>query len=406
MASICLTDHQRRTEFFHETILINLTYWLEWLAEAKDTDPAILNHERNSIIRAISYALNYGEPAWPLTYQLITTFSPYNERGGQWEIWGKVITQAIPLAEQVGDTSALADLSSLLARLLFWQSQFQESTIYYRQAINAARQIQNRGIEARACSNLGYFYIEYGYWHRAEVLCCHALNLFKQLDNQHGQAHTENHLGILYIWQSQWRKAEHHFNQACHIWQKMADNNGLMYGLTNLGLLFVKTNQPEKALFCLREALHWAQATGETYRIGNIYLNMGLAYKLQGNFKEAEIATHQAEAIFQQHANLSGLTHAQENLGIIYEAQQSWSQAISHLERALTGWRTLNKKQDEIQILVHLAKCELRRGDQRQATIWVNESQQLFNQFPHLRRKYHLPEQLEYVSRNLLEMAL
>ncbi|MCB0170846.1 MAG: tetratricopeptide repeat protein [Anaerolineae bacterium] len=403
MAVICLTDQQRRTDFFHETILINLTYWLDWLTEAKETEHFPSDYERNAIIRAISYGLDLGQPAWPSTYQLITTFSPYIERAGHWEIWGKVAGQAHTIAGKATDTSAVANLSILLARLSSWQNRFKESTTYYRQAISSARQIENRFTEARACSNLGYLYTEYGCWYRAEVLCCHALDLFKQIDNHHGQAHTENHLGILYIWQSQWRKAEHHLERACALWRAMADNNGLMYGLTNLGLLFVKTSQPEKALSYLKEALHWAKSTGETYRLGNIYLNIGLAHNLQRNFKEAVIATRQAEAIFQAHANLSGLMHAQENVGIIYQTQQDWEQAITYLNRALAGWRELNKKQDEIQTIVHLAKCELSRGDQHQAAVWMKAGQQLFNQYPQSHRYYQLPDQLEKLNRTLRE---
>lgn len=403
MASVCLTDPQRRTEFFHETILVNLTYWLDWLDKVKDSDLLPSNYERNAVIRAVSYALNLGERAWPLTYPLITTFSPYIERAGHWEIWGKVITQALNVADKVSDRPAIANLSILLARLLFWQNRVKESITAYRQAVNFARRIKNSVIEARACSNLGYLYTEYGYWHRAEVLCWHALGLFNQLDHPHGQAHTENHLGILYIWQCQWVKAEHHLEQACAIWQAMADLNGLMYGLTNLGLLFTKINQPEKALFHLEQALHWARATGETYRIGNIYLNMGLAHNLRGHFKEAETVTRQAETIFQKHANLAGLMHAYENLGIIYQAQQDWPQAMVHLKQALAGWRELNKKQDEIQTIVHLAKCELSRGDQHQATIWMNTGRQIFNQYPQAHQYYQLPEQLKTLSRSLTE---
>ncbi|MCB0213077.1 MAG: tetratricopeptide repeat protein [Anaerolineae bacterium] len=403
MASICLTDQHRRTEFFHETILINLSYWLNWLDDVKDADFIASSHERNGIIRAISYALNLGEKAWPLACQLITTFSPYIERSGHWEIWSKVVTQAIAVADSVGDISGIADLSPLLARLLFWQSRFHEAVVYCRRAVTSARHIKSSFIEARTYSNLGYFYTEQGNWLRAEVLCCHALNLFDQLDHHHGQAHTKNHLGILYIWRSQWSKAEHHLKQACDIWQAMGDNNGLMYGLTNLGLLFVKTKQSEKALFYLKEALSLAEATGETYRIGNIYLNIGLAYYLQSNFQEAETITRQAEKIFQQLANQPGRMHALENLGIIYQAQQDWPQAITHLERALAGWRTLNKRQDEIQTIVHLATCELNKGNQDQAVLWINKSKQLCHQYPQYRQYYQLPDQLEDISRRLFK---
>jgi tetratricopeptide (TPR) repeat protein len=403
MGVVSLVDNRRRTRFFRKIVLCNLEYWLAWLDEVKERDIEDLDSERSNIVKAILFALDLGKLAWPLTQQLLTTFSSYMERRGQWETWSKILSRAIELAAKMEDTAGIATLSALLARVLFWQSRFRESTTSYRIAIKAARQIGNRFVEAQAYSNLGYYYVEHGFWYRAEVLCCRALSLFEQIDSDHGRAHTENHLGILYIWQGSWAKAQSHLKRACAIWQQMDDNNGLMYGLTNLGLLFVETNQPEEALFYLKKALHWAQATGETYQIGNIYINIGLAYNLQDNFEAAETFSREAEAIFQQHSNLLGRTHAMENLGIIYQAQQDWPQTIIYLERALAGWRTLNKKQGILQTIVRLAKCELAGGNRPQANIWINEGKQLLNQYPQSRRYYELSEQLEMISRNLLE---
>ena len=237
MAVVSLIDNQSRTKFFHETVVRNLEFWLDWLDEVKDADIEVLFYERNNIVRAIIFALELGAPAWLLTRQLVTTFSPYMERRGQWDTWSRILRQSVHNADKLEDMPGIATLSTLLARLLFWQNRFRESTSYYRRAIKRARQIADPFIEARACSNLGYYYTEHGCWDRAKVLCCYALALFEQINSDHGRAHTENHLGILYTWQQEWAKAQLHLERACAIWQKMGDDFGLMNGYNNLGRL-------------------------------------------------------------------------------------------------------------------------------------------------------------------------
>ena len=92
MGGMTLTDTQSRTEFFQQTILDNLRYWLKWI-EPRVADNTALDQERHSILRAISFAFGFDE-AQLLGYRLIIDYSPYMERRGYWEIWNRVLTQA------------------------------------------------------------------------------------------------------------------------------------------------------------------------------------------------------------------------------------------------------------------------------------------------------------------------
>lgn len=374
MAIVSLADNQRRTQFFRKTVLLNLNYWL---AEIKEADIATLNNERDNIIKAILLALHLREEAWPVICQLITTFSPYMERGGYWEVWNNVLHQALKLAATVGDEGAQINLSVLLARLLFLQSHFKEARRYYRQTIRLARRAGDAFNEARACTNLGFHFAENGFWQRAEVLCCHALKIFEQIDNDHGRAHTENHLGYLYTCWRRWPEAEAYLKRACMIWQRMGDKHGLMRGYTNLGLLYIDTNRPEKALPNLKKALEYAHLTGEALTMGIIYVDIGLAYRLKKEYVEAETSLWKAETIFRQQANAFGLAKVADNLGLLYLDQRRWQATELHLKAALAAWRNLNSKFNEIQVITHLAEYELIRGNRPQTCLWLDEAEQL-----------------------------
>jgi len=338
MDAVSLTDTLSRDKLFRHLVTKNVSYWHTW-ANNHLVDVLDVDRERDNIIRAISFALDLEETAWSTVRPLIELFSPYVERRGIWENWSDLLSRAIIVARQLGDLEGAANLLGILARLLYRQSRFRESVAAYRQAIHLSRQIQYRFGEARACTNLGYFYVESGYWYRAEVLCCYALEIFKQINNDHGQAHTENHLGILYTRLGLWEKAQQHLDQACHVWQTMGDDHGLMSGLVNLSLLYLDQERPDEALLSSKKALRQATLTGEELQVGIIHMNIGFAYKLKGDLTQAEQYSRQAEKIFRHFSTSQWLTNVLENLGVICFEQQRWDEAILHLEATLAARR-------------------------------------------------------------------
>lgn len=401
MAIVSLTNTQTRNHFFQQTILANLHYWQGWLAD-KIGDTTALDRERNGLIRAISFALDLDE-AWGATYELIDIIAPYMERRGYWDTWNWVLSRAIGVAQKKDDVTQLATLYHLLARLLGRQSRFRESVAYYRRAIQLSRQIGDRFAEGRACTNLGFFYIEQGNWYRAEVLCCHALDIFERIDNNHGRAHTENHLGILYTRQRQWEKARQHLERACTIWQSMGDGHGLMYGFMNLGLLYNEMEQPNEALSYSEKALYQAKLTGEELEIGNIYNNMGIAYRLRGEPAKAEAYARRAEAIFRRFSNVLGLAQVRTNLGLTDLDQEKWEEANLHLEAALKTWRNLENKYGEIRAMCYLIEYELARGNRSGAAKRLSKVEQLIGQDEGDVRHHHLHSRLTEYRRSLTE---
>jgi tetratricopeptide (TPR) repeat protein len=378
MAVISLTDTQSCTNFFQRRVLINLQYWRDYLA-ANTADVSALDREQSGIIRAISFALDLDE-AWSAVYKLIITFSPYMERRGYWETWNWVLSRAIEAARWAEDTAAEANLSALLARLLQRQSRFKETIARHRHAIRLSRQIGDRFNEARACTNLGYLYIEQGYWHRAEVLCRYALTIFEQIGSDHGRAHTENHLGILYTHQRLWDKARLHLECACALWQSMGDDHGLVLGFINLGLLYNEMECPAKALLYLGKALQQARLTGEEALIGTIYLNMGHAYKLNGEPAQTETYARQAEAIFRRFSNSLYLPLAWINLGEACLDQGRWQEARLHLEAALEACRQSHNKYGEINALMGMVEYNLAVGNHQEVSEQLPELEQLVQQ--------------------------
>lgn len=403
MANLDLIAASDRSDFFRQTILTNLGYWHTWL-EAHQSDLSTLDRERNAIVKAISFALKIEDNSWPSIFALITTLSPLMERRGHWDMWYWVLTRSIEAAQRMKDAAAEVTLLALLARLLAQQSRFQESTRHYRQVIRLARRIGDEFHEARACTNLGYYYIERGFWQRAEVLCCHALVLFEQLDSDHGRAHTENHLGILHIRQHRWEQAEYHLERACEIWQMMGDEHGLMRGYLNLGGLYNDAGKPNQALSALEKALQQALQSGENIVIGRVYLNQGKAYRLLGDLTQAKDSLRKAETIFQQYVNLIEQARVWNELGLAYFQQGEWTQSVFYLEKSLAVWRSINIQFGEIEVLLDLGECELARGDYSAALRHWQEVERLIGPTAVQGIYRHLQPRLDNYWRSLVSL--
>ncbi len=399
MAVVPLTDSQSCANFFQRRVLVNLQYWRDSPA-IKTTDVAVLDQERTGLVRAITFALEIDE-AWPLVRELITALSVYMERRGYWETWGQVLKQAVETARRVEDGAGAVSLSLLLARLLQRESQLKQAIARYRQTIRLARQIGDEYNEARACSNLGYLYVDRGYWYRAEVLCCHALSIFERINSDHGCAHTENHLGYLCIRQYRWRLARQHLERACKIWQSMGDDHGLMRGFINLSLLYLDMERPDEVLTYSKKALQQAKLTGEEAEIGTIYMNMGDAYRLSGESAKAEAYAWQAEVIFRRFSDSVGLAWVQYNLGLACLDQKKWQEAKLHLEAALQAWRRMANKYWEIITLTGMVEYELAKDDRAQAARQLSEVERLINQYDQNRQDPHWQSLLLKYRRSL-----
>lgn len=377
--------------FFEQAILNNLRYWNQ--QSINDLDIVSLDRERDNLIRAISFGLKMNQ-AWELVYPLIIDFTPYLERKGYWDTLHKMLTLAINKAKELNDLETNVVLLGLLARLLQRQSKIKETIATYRRTVRLARKIGKRYEEARACSNLGFVYLEQGYFYRSKVLSCYALKIFEVLNYSHGLAHTHSHLGVLYFQQGIWKRAKFHLGRAFDIWCSMEDRHGLMRGLINLGLFYLKTDKSDKALLYLKEAVNQAKLSGEEVEIATIYFNISVVNRLNGNLEEAERYIQKAEKTYKKFSNSVGLAYVWNDLGMIYVQKKDWQNAKSYLEASLEMWRKLQNEGKEIEVLLDMIEYELAQDNKQQACKQLEHINDLINQynvqkkFPNLMKRF------------------
>lgn len=341
-----------------------LTYINQSLAESLATvhavDTKLPDEERVQACHVLDFGLRATE-SWPNASALMVALASYMERSGQWESWQQFLERAIATAQRLGDTDHEITLTALLARLYQRRGEAPAMVRTYRRVIRLARRNGNRYELARACSNLGYYFVYAGCWWRSERLSCYALMLFETLDSNHGRAHTNNHLGVLYLRMHQWTKAEQHLKHACTLWQTMGDHHSLMRGFENLGVFYYETNQGQHALSYFNKALQQVELTGEQKEIAGILLNIGLVHSLHNELHKAENKIREAESMFERDANFLGLCEARGSLGHLYYKQARWLEAEHYLQIALDGHRSLGNVYGELRVLLYWVEYLLTR---------------------------------------------
>lgn len=379
MASVCLTDTEACVNFFQQRILRAVAYWQNHDA-VNSLEIAYLDRERDAILKAIALGLQFA-PAWPLVRALIIAMTSYMERRGHWDAWHQVLLRAIAVSRRQGDTDHEVTLTALLARLCQRQSRPDDVVRYYRRVIRLARHSNNQFELARACSNLGFLYIDRGYWWRSEVLSLHALAIFEELQSDHGLAHTHNHLGLLYTKQQRWDVAQQNLVAACSLWQANEDIHSLVYGLENLGLLYYDMKRPTDAIDYLEQALNFITITGEEAERANVLNILGIVHIQEGNLYKAEELLNQAEDIFRKYSNSLGLAHVWLNLGVIATRRHEQRDAKFRLNGSLSMYKTLQNHDGIARVMLALIEYEIAREDRKQAVSRINDLENYIVQY-------------------------
>lgn len=345
-----------------------LTYINQSLAESLATVRAVEtklpDEERVQACHVLDFGLRATE-SWPNASALMVALASYMERSGQWESWQQFLERAIATAKRLGDTDHEITLTALLARLYQRLGDAPVMVRAYRRVIRLARRYGNRYELARACSNLGFHFIEQGYLWRAEQLNYYALTTFTELQSNHGRAHTHNHLGILLTRQYEWAKAEEHLLAACTIWQKSQDQYGLMRGHGNLGFLYNETARYAEGIYHSTLALELAESLGEEPLISDFAGNLSFSQLKLGNVAAAQALADRTEAIFTQFADQRGLAHTAHTRGLIALHEKNYVQAQAHIDYALSAltepYQIIQVKFTKIKLEIHLQNYQVAR---------------------------------------------
>jgi tetratricopeptide (TPR) repeat protein/transcriptional regulator with XRE-family HTH domain len=253
--------------------------------------------ERQVLLAALALAAGSGldTDAWQLSWAL----APFRRIRGHWQEGAATQCTALAAATRLGDATAQAVSSRLLAL---------------------------------ACTKLGDHDKARGHY-------ASSLTLYRRLGNRLGEAKVHQSLGWLAEDQGRYADALGHAEQALRLYQAIGDKANEAGMLNNVGWCHGLLGDYQQAHTFCRQALTLNAEAGYRWLEGYIWDSLGYAEHHLGNLAEAATCYRRALSLHRvvghRHYEATTLTHLGDTrhaMGELAQAREVWQQALAILE--------------------------------------------------------------------------
>lgn len=197
------------------------------------------------------------------------------------------------LAALAGQETAEAAQLFLIAGLIHTrQGNREKGWEFCQNALAIAQQLNELTALARANTLLGHILRSRGEGQTAIQHFQQALELYQQAGDINGQATALNQMAVTYL-TSDWQQAEQYFRQVRTMYDQIGDIYHRVFAENNLAEILLKRGELAEAIEVYQTALtSMEQIGGSAYVLGALHNNLGAAFVRQG---EAETARHYLE---------------------------------------------------------------------------------------------------------------
>ncbi len=154
-------------------------------------------------------------------------------------------------------------------------------------AIELARQMHNRKLEAYALISAGEDHHFLGNYAEAVKMQFEAMQIFRQLDNLAGQAETLGYIGVLYNELAEYRQALNYLIPGDSLCQRMPGKYRGCFLLANIGDAYDSLHMPDSALYYTRQAYYKFTETDRPHLKSYVLEHMGSVYAQFGKYDSA-----------------------------------------------------------------------------------------------------------------------
>jgi predicted ATPase len=188
-------------------------------------------------------------------------------------------------------------------------------------------------VKAKALTRMGWMLNKVGYSTRGIESLKEAVALWRQLDDQAGLALALSNLGgVMVSFDSS--QAITVLEEALKIRKGLSNQPGVYATMMNLGIALVKQGKEDRAIDLFVESLLRAREVNDDYSKGVTLINLGDAYINKGNLEEAEACFNEAEGIYENLGDRSGLADVKRGRGRIALQRGESTRALELLSEA------------------------------------------------------------------------
>ncbi|MBI5726799.1 MAG: tetratricopeptide repeat protein, partial [Ignavibacteriales bacterium] len=201
-------------------------------------------------------------------------------------------------------------------------------------ALEIARKIANKALEARTLNLLGVVNRSYGNNNKSLFYLNEALRIALESNNQTEIAYSENNIGGSYRMKAYFTLAFQHVATALRIFESLNDSAGLSYSLINVGFIYQGQRNSVKALEYFQQTYDIREKLKDS---AGMLIALGEIARTQNDLGEYQKALHNFNFIAEQserNQDPSLRIRADFGLGEVYIAQKDFVKASKYLLNA------------------------------------------------------------------------
>ena len=239
------------------------------------------------------------------------------------------------IANQVGDTSALAHAGVRISSLHAAQGEFVQALQYDRQALVRMTILNDVQGMAIAYNALGEDYLGLGLYNEAYIHYQRSIEHSKAVGDSLLFTIATYNLGRVFKAAGQLERAGEYINKSMQISELINDQVGVAYSLHDLGDIYLKEGKVDEALKSLEIALEVAEEVDDNIIIPQILDKMAELYLSTGQFEKALNYYSHSYSIYDRQSNDNAKAKVSLGIGRIAMQQNKMDLAKAYFDEAI-----------------------------------------------------------------------
>lgn len=371
--NLTVTNQSHWQDMMRRQAKTNAEHWIALLENSEDRFPLTIR-EYDNILRALEYTLSSPD-LFTLSNQIINLLFPAVYNFADWDRWAIYLNDALEQSQLLSDQLAEASISEKLGDLHRARSEHTKTEYYFVRSKKLYKDLGHFSQYGSILSKLGALNVSLGKPSLGLNMSLEAYEISQTFNDSHGMAMAELNLSYIYNILKEHQLSLQSATHAYHLFKEMEQSNyaaralnnmfvawfylemweeiegkaeALVDELTdignvhvlgklklNLGTFASKNNDFIVAEKYFQEALNLAIQNQISGDIGHSYNNLGRTYTKMGEWESAEDMLMKSVSLFEDLHDFYNWANAMDNLALLFEAQENFSEAVKILNKVL-----------------------------------------------------------------------
>ena len=195
--------------------------------------------------------------------------------------------KAISMAEELGVTGIIADLTREMGNIYFYFGEHTIALDFFQKSLSICQKNRDQEGEAKAYNNMGRIYAELGRFNTALEYLMKALELKDKDEDRTSYGNTLLNISTVYIGQKEFNKALENLEDAYACFVSVSNTEGTANSLYYLGEVYSYIKRYNQALAMLNEAGRMAATINSKRLMVSISLTTSSIYEAIGDYQRA-----------------------------------------------------------------------------------------------------------------------